>query len=149
MDLLKYAAENGIQVSATPKAPWSTDANFMHISYESGILENPNNEAPEDLYSMTKNPLLAPEKPYRLEISFVNGLPDKVKTEDGIITDKVEMFEFLNSIGGSYGVGRIDIVENRYIGLKVIFKHRSVVFLFSIWYFFTTIKLYLLLSQLL
>lgn len=119
-DLLKYASENGIPVSVTPKAPWSMDANLMHISYESGILENPENEPPSDLYQMTKDPKQAPDEFYPIEISFKGGLPVFLKTrENKIINKPLEMFEFLNSVGGEYGVGRIDIVENRFIGLKV------------------------------
>ncbi|KAF2905276.1 hypothetical protein ILUMI_00896 [Ignelater luminosus] len=118
-DLLKYASENGIPVSVTPKAPWSMDANLMHISYESGILENPENEPPSDLYQMTKDPKEAPNETYPIEINFKAGLPVYLKTrENKIINKPLEIFEFLNSIGGEYGIGRIDIVENRFIGLK-------------------------------
>ncbi|GAB0097992.1 Argininosuccinate synthase [Sergentomyia squamirostris] len=119
-DLLAYAQANGIAVEATPKAPWSMDANFMHISYESGILEDPNVIAPESLYKMTKGAALWPDKPTILEIEFIKGLPvsmtnatDKTKSKD-----PVEILEFLNRIGGDHGVGRIDIVENRFVGLK-------------------------------
>lgn len=118
-DLLKYASENNIPVSATPKAPWSMDANLMHISYESGILENPFNEPPADLYLMTQNPKTAPNLCCTLEISFKNGLPFSIKTQDGITTKPLDILILLNKIGGLHGIGRIDIVENRYIGLKV------------------------------
>jgi argininosuccinate synthase len=118
-DLLEYAATNNIPVSATPKAPWSMDANLMHISYESGILENPNNEAPHDLFLMTVDPKKAPNEPFKLSIEFAKGLPIKVITQDAEVYDSpLEIFTFLNKIGGKYGVGRIDIVENRFIGLK-------------------------------
>lgn len=120
LDLIKYAEENDIPVSAKPSAPWSTDANIMHISYESGILENPYQIAPENLYEMTKNPQQAPMKSYRLKIHFKNGLPTKA---DDLQTQKtytkpLEILKFLNEIGGIYGIGRIDIVENRFVGLK-------------------------------
>jgi argininosuccinate synthase len=122
-DLLEYAATNNIPVSATPKAPWSMDANLMHISYESGILENPNNEAPHDLFLMTVDPKKAPNEPFKLSIEFAKGLPIKVITQDAEVYDSpLEIFTFLNKIGGKYGVGRIDIVENRFIGLKVCAK---------------------------
>ncbi|XP_017769335.1 PREDICTED: argininosuccinate synthase [Nicrophorus vespilloides] len=117
-DLLKYAAENGIPVSVTPKAPWSMDANLMHISYESGILENPNTEAPEDLFMMTKNPLTCTLKPMRIEIEFCKGVPVQLKTADKVIKDNLQIFLYLNKLGGDFGIGRIDIVENRFIGLK-------------------------------
>lgn len=98
------------------------DANLMHISYESGILENPNNEAPSDLFLMTKDPRNAPNATYRLEIHFSSGYPTLLRLEDGLeLKDKLEMFTKLNELGGERGVGRIDIVENRFIGLKVTF----------------------------
>jgi len=119
-DLMEYAQKHGIPVSATPKAPWSMDANLMHISYESGILENPKNHAPDDLYMMTKNPEDSPSVPDILEIEFKRGVPVKVTNKkDGNSQDKpLEIFRYLNDIGGKHGVGRIDIVENRFIGMK-------------------------------
>ncbi|XP_018568294.1 argininosuccinate synthase [Anoplophora glabripennis] len=117
-DLLKYASENDIPVSVTPKAPWSMDANLMHISYESGILENPSKEPPKDLYLMTKDPRSAPNEPVRIEIHFQHGLPVSVKTDGSSFNNPLDIFLFLNKIGGQHGVGRIDIVENRFLGLK-------------------------------
>lgn len=118
--LFQYAAEHGIPLPVTPKAPWSMDANFMHISYESGVLEDPSKEAPEELYQMTKNPITAPDTPEIVSIEFKCGLPVKVSNEKaGIALDKpLEMFQYLNDVGGKHGVGRIDIVENRFVGLK-------------------------------
>uniref|UniRef100_A0A7N5ZZX7 Argininosuccinate synthase n=1 Tax=Anabas testudineus TaxID=64144 RepID=A0A7N5ZZX7_ANATE len=102
------------------KAPWSMDANLMHISYESGILENPKSHAPADLYLMTKNPEDAPSAPDVLEIEFKIGVPVKVtNVKEGISKDSpLDIFTYLNEIGGKHGVGRIDIVENRFIGMK-------------------------------
>ncbi|XP_031359398.1 argininosuccinate synthase [Photinus pyralis] len=118
-DLLEFAARNKIPVSATPSAPWSTDANLMHISYESGILENPSNEAPADLYTITSNVEETPDEPCILQISFKNGLPTSVTFKNNQrIENSLEMYMKLNGIGGIHGVGRIDIVENRFIGLK-------------------------------
>ncbi|TRY87931.1 hypothetical protein DNTS_005229, partial [Danionella cerebrum] len=109
-DLMEYAEKHRIPVPVTPKAPWSMDANLMHISYESGILENPKNRAPADLYLMTRNPEECPDKADELEISF---------SSDGTVRDSpLEIFRYLNEIGGKHGVGRIDIVENRFIGMK-------------------------------
>lgn len=120
-DLLKYAEQHNIPVSATPKAPWSMDANFMHVSYESGILEDPATFAPEDLFQMTASPHDAPNTPSRLSITFQQGLPVMLKTQDNIILNTpITIFTALNDLGGRHGVGRIDIVENRFIGLKVI-----------------------------
>lgn len=116
---MKYASENGIPVSVTPKAPWSMDANLMHISYESGILEDPSKEPPKDLYLMTKDPRSAPDESVRLEIQFEHGLPISAKTDNGFFNNALDIFLFLNKIGGQHGVGRIDIVENRFLGLKV------------------------------
>lgn len=120
-DLLKYAQVNGIEVEATPKAPWSMDANFMHISYESGVLEDPAHVAPESLYKMTRGPKAWPEKPTILEVEFVKGVPVAVIVDKIKIVDPVAILELLNRIGGENGIGRIDIVENRFVGLKVRF----------------------------
>lgn len=93
--------ENGIPLPVTPKAPWSMDANLMHISYESGILENPEQEGPEDLYQMTKNPLTGPDTPDTLQIDFKSGMPVKVKNlGDGTEkNDALELYLYLNEIG--------------------------------------------------
>ncbi|KAL6096838.1 ass1 [Pungitius sinensis] len=119
-DLMEYAQKRGIPVPVTPKAPWSMDANLMHISYESGILENPKSHGPADLYLMTKNPEDAPNTPDVLEIEFGNGVPVKVTNikESQSKDSPLEIFLYLNEIGGKHGVGRIDIVENRSIGMK-------------------------------
>ncbi|XP_077505558.1 argininosuccinate synthase [Amblyomma americanum] len=119
-DLFAYAKEHGIEVPVTPKAPWSMDANLMHVSYESGILENPESPAPEEIYLMTRDPRKAPEEPETLEIEFENGKPVKVtNVSNGVQkTDSLELFLYLNEIGGRHGIGRIDIVENRVIGMK-------------------------------
>nr|CAI5864757.1 unnamed protein product [Callosobruchus analis] len=117
-DLMKYAAEHSIPVVATLKAPWSMDANLMHVSYESGILEDPENEPPKDLFLMTKDVKDASAKPTRLEIHFKEGLPTLVKGEKISYTKPIEILTYLNKIGGEHGVGRIDIVENRFIGMK-------------------------------
>uniref|UniRef100_A0A8C1SJW0 Argininosuccinate synthase n=1 Tax=Cyprinus carpio TaxID=7962 RepID=A0A8C1SJW0_CYPCA len=102
------------------QAPWSMDANLMHISYESGVLENPKNHAPPDLYQMTKNPEDSPNEPDLLEIHFTRGVPVKVThVKEGTCKETpLEIFCYLNEIGGKHGVGRIDIVENRFIGMK-------------------------------
>ncbi|KAF4469705.1 argininosuccinate synthase [Fusarium albosuccineum] len=117
-DLLKFAAENNIPVSSTPKAPWSQDENLVHCSYEAGILEDPDHTPPKDLWIQTVDPLEAPEQPLDFTIYFEKGLPVKVTTPDKESTDSVELFKLLNKVGHDHGVGRIDIVENRFIGLK-------------------------------
>ncbi|KAI0213355.1 Argininosuccinate synthase [Lamellibrachia satsuma] len=119
-DLFEFAKENNIPLPVTPKSPWSMDANLMHISYESGILEDPNIEGPADLYQMTTDPSKAPNQPEKLEIEFKNGLPVRVKNlnDNTEKTDTLQLFLYLNELGGKHGVGRIDIVENRFIGMK-------------------------------
>jgi argininosuccinate synthase len=116
--LLDYAAANNIPVTSTKAKPWSMDANLAHCSYEAGILENPDQTPPEDMWTMTDNPMTAPNDPADITISFEKGLPVKVVSKEGTYTDSVELFTALNQIGRVHGVGRIDIVENRFIGLK-------------------------------
>ncbi|CAN9504490.1 unnamed protein product [Ophioblennius macclurei] len=120
LDLMEYAKEHNIPVPVTPKAPWSMDANLMHISYESGILEDPKSHAPVDLYMMTKNPEDSPNVPDVLEIEFRKGVPVKVTNVKDATSKNtpLDIFLYLNEIGGKHGVGRIDIVENRFIGMK-------------------------------
>lgn len=119
-DLFEYARLHNIPLPVTPKSPWSMDANLMHISYESGILENPDTEAPEDMYQMTTDPQKAPDEADILVLDFQDGIPVKVTNQKTKVTmtDPLQMFTYLNKIGGRHGVGRIDIVENRFIGMK-------------------------------
>ncbi|KZP01894.1 argininosuccinate synthetase [Calocera viscosa TUFC12733] len=117
--LLAYAAEKKIPVVQTASKPWSTDENLFHISYEAGILEDPNTTPPADMWKLTTDPLHAPAEPERLQIEFKTGLPVKVTTAAGqTYTDSVEIFLALNQLARKHGVGRIDIVENRFIGVK-------------------------------
>lgn len=117
-DLLKFAAENSIPVSSTPKAPWSMDENLVHISYEAGILEDPDTTPPKELWLRTIDPRDAPNEPVEFSIHFDKGVISKVVIGEKEITDSVESFHALNKIGSDAGVGRVDIVENRFIGLK-------------------------------
>ncbi|KAI8255806.1 Argininosuccinate synthase [Colletotrichum sp. SAR 10_77] len=118
IDLLDYAAEKGISVSSTKAKPFSMDDNFAHCSYEAGVLEDPDVTPPEDMWTKTVSPLNAPDAPLDITIHFEKGTPVKVVTPQQTATDSVELFGLLNRIGGEHGVGRIDIVENRFIGLK-------------------------------
>ena len=115
-----YAKEKGIPVPVTKKSPWSMDANLMHVSYESGILEDPETHAPTDLWQMTVSPKEAPDKDELLSIEFKHGVPIKVTNKsDGTVKDSaLEIYTYLNTVGGRNAVGRIDIVENRFIGMK-------------------------------
>lgn len=97
-----------------------SDENLFHISYEAGILEDPDQTPPDDMWKLTVDPRKAPEKPEAVTIDFEKGIPVKVTfPESGkTVTDSVEMFLELNALARKHGVGRIDIVENRYIGVK-------------------------------
>jgi len=118
--LFEYAKSKNIPLPVTPKSPWSMDGNLMHISYESGILEDPNVVGPNDIWQMTTDPKDAPNEPDVIEIEFKRGKPVGVKNAaDGTsLTNCLQLFSYLNKIGGKHGVGRIDIVENRQIGMK-------------------------------
>ncbi len=119
-DLINYAKEKGIPIKATHEKPYSTDANLMHISYESGVLEDPNTPPSEDMFEWTKAPRDAPDKETGLEIHFKDGLPVKVVNTGTkeVISGPLPIFTYLNKAGAENGVGRIDIVENRFVGIK-------------------------------
>ncbi|KAI8099385.1 argininosuccinate synthase [Halteromyces radiatus] len=119
-DLLAFAAEKGIPVVQTAAKPWSTDENLFHISYEAGILEDPNVTPPKDMWKLTVDPEDAPNTPERITISFEKGIPVKVVNHnDGTeVTEPVALFTYLNTIARRNGIGRIDIVESRFIGVK-------------------------------
>ncbi|KAJ7036516.1 argininosuccinate synthetase [Mycena alexandri] len=118
--LLEYAAKSNIPVVQTASKPWSTDENMFHISYEAGILEDPNVTPPADMWKLITAPEEAPETPERITIEFTAGLPTKVTVPASgkTYTDAVEVFLALNALGRTHGIGRIDIVENRFIGVK-------------------------------
>lgn len=119
-DLLAYAEKHGIEVEATKKAPYSMDANLMHISYEAGVLEDPRTRPSADMFRMTKDPKDAPDTPTDVSIHFEKGIPVRVvNSAAGIdIADAVEIFTYLNGVAGENGIGRVDIVENRFVGIK-------------------------------
>ena len=114
-DLIEFAKENEIDVPVTPSKPYSCDRNLLHISYEGGILEDPWNEPPEDMFEMTVSPEDAPDKPTYIDIEFDKGIPVKV---DGVELSPANLLLSLNEIGGKNGVGRVDMVENRFVGMK-------------------------------
>jgi argininosuccinate synthase len=119
-DLLAFAKQHGIEVSATAEKPFSTDENLMHKSYESGILENPMARPDKDVFTVCVDPKDAPDKETTIEIDFKDGTPIAVRNlADGRQeTDPLALFTYLNQLGRQNGVGRIDIVENRYVGIK-------------------------------
>jgi argininosuccinate synthase len=113
--LLDYAKKNDIPVPVTKKRPWSSDRNLLHISFEGGILEDPWAEAPEEMYVLTKAPEKAPNKPQYVEIEFKNGNAVAV---DGEKMTPAHLLAHLNYLGGEHGVGRVDLLENRFVGMK-------------------------------
>lgn len=119
-DLLNFAEEHGIEVTATKGKPFSEDDNLLHISHEAGILEDPLYEAGEDVYSRTTAPEDAPDTPGRIAITFKDGIPVMVENlDDGTKkTAPLELFQYLNEMGSIHGIGRLDMVENRYVGIK-------------------------------
>jgi len=114
-DCVAYAKKHGIPVPVTKEKPYSSDANLLHISFEGGILEDPWAEPPADMFVMTKSPQEAPDKPRYVEIHFEQGDPVEV---DGQRLSPANLLAVVNEIGGEHGVGRVDLVENRYVGLK-------------------------------
>ncbi len=114
-DLLAYAAEKGISLAAVGRPEYSMDANVMHISYEGGVLEDPWAGPPADMFRMTTNPEDAPDQPELVTIRFERGTPVAVNDEP---LEPVPLLERLNTIGGRHGIGRVDIVENRFLGMK-------------------------------
>ena len=114
-DLIQYAKEHKIPVSVTAEKPYSIDANIMHRSYEGGILEDPWAEAPEHIFFMTRAPEKAPDTPAYVVIGFEQGMPVAV---NGEALDPVALLTKLNLLAGEHGVGRVDLVENRFVGMK-------------------------------
>ena len=114
-ELIEYAKEHDIPVGVTREKPYSCDANIFHISYEGGILEDPWSPYPEDMFQLTVSPEKAPDRSTVIDIDFERGIPVAL---DGKLVSPVELMEKLNSLGGTHGIGRVDIVENRYVGMK-------------------------------
>ncbi len=114
-DLIAYARQYGIPVPVTAAKPYSMDRNLLHISYEGGILEDPWREPPEDMFKLTVAPEKAPDRPEYVEIEFERG--DAVAVNGERLSPRAVM-ERLNTLAGQHGVGRVDIVENRFVGMK-------------------------------
>ncbi len=116
--LMKYAEEHGIAIDyqkQATKSPYSMDANLLHISYEGGILEDPWTEAEEEMWRWSVSPENAPDQPTYIELTYQNGDPVAL---NGETLSPATLLETLNKLGGDNGVGRLDIVENRYVGMK-------------------------------
>jgi argininosuccinate synthase len=114
-DLVEYASAHGIPVPVTKERPYSSDRNLFHISFEGGILEDPWREPDEEMFLLTRAPEKAPDRPTYLEIDFERGVPTAV---DGRGLSPAAMIEHLNAVAGENGVGRVDMVEDRYVGMK-------------------------------
>ena len=114
-DALDYAMEHNVPVSATPKSIYSRDGNIWHLSHEGGILEDPWQEPEEVMYQLSVAPEAAPDRPEYVVIDFQEGVPKRV---NGVALGPISLLETLNEIGGRHGVGRVDLVENRLVGMK-------------------------------
>jgi len=114
-DALEYAARHGIEVAATKEKIYSRDRNLWHISHEGGVLEEPANRAPDDVWMLSSSAEDAPQTPEFVTIGFAQGVPVSV---NGETLSAVALVEKLNELGGKHGVGRIDITENRLVGMK-------------------------------
>jgi argininosuccinate synthase len=114
-DLIAYAKDHNIPITATQEKPYSTDRNLMHVSYEGGILEDPWAAPPEDIFQLTRSPENAKGEAEYLELSFEKGEPVAV---NGQLLEPVALLASLNELGGDHGIGRVDLVENRFVGMK-------------------------------
>jgi argininosuccinate synthase len=114
-DALEYAAEYNVPVSSTLKSIYSRDRNLFHMSHEGGPLESPWNEPEEEMYVVTRSPMQAPDEPTEVQIDFEAGVPVAI---DGAKMRPVPLFQRLNELGSINGIGRVDIVENRLVGMK-------------------------------
>ncbi len=114
-DLMEYARSKGIPVPVTKEKPYSSDRNLLHISFEGGILEDTWNEAPEDMFVLSVSPEAAPDAPTYVEIAYEKGNPVAV---DGKKMTPATLLAHMNDLGGRNGIGRVDMVENRFVGMK-------------------------------
>ena len=114
-DLIAYAQKHGIPVPVTAKKPYSSDRNLLHISFEGGILEDPWLEPMEEMFLLSRSPEKAPDKPVYVEIDFEAGNPVAV---NGKRLAPAQLLAEMNRLGGEHGIGRADLVENRYVGMK-------------------------------
>jgi argininosuccinate synthase len=113
--LMEFAQRHGIAVPTTHNKPYSTDGNLLHVSYEGGILEDPWASPPEDLFTLTVSPQQAPDQSEVIEIAFAAGNPVAV---NGQSLSAAALLSELNRLGGKHGIGRVDLVENRFVGMK-------------------------------
>ncbi len=114
-ELIAFAKTHNIDIPVSKSKPYSSDRNILHISFEGGVLEDPYTEPNEEMFTLSKSPFDAIDEPKYIEISFYKGIPVAI---DGNGLSPVELMETLNKLAGEHGIGRIDIVENRLIGMK-------------------------------
>jgi argininosuccinate synthase len=119
-DLIRYAQDHAIAVKVTQEKPWSSDPNLMHASYEAGELEDPKTRPSDSMFEMSLSPKEAKDEESEIEIEFARGNPTRVRNlSAGVVkASPVELFEYLNQVGGQNGIGREDMVENRFVGIK-------------------------------
>ncbi|MFZ5765200.1 MAG: argininosuccinate synthase [Thermodesulfobacteriota bacterium] len=113
--LIAYAEQHSIPIPVTKEKPYSSDENLLHISFEGGILEDPWNEPDPSMFKLTRSPETAPDKPTYIELTFAGGNPVAI---DGETLSPAAMLARLNELGGMNGIGRLDMVENRFVGMK-------------------------------
>ncbi len=113
--LVEFAEKHAIPIPVTKEKPYSSDENLLHISFEGGILEDPWNEPDPAMFKLTVSPEQAPDRPTYLEVEFSNGDPVAL---DGLPLEPLALFQQLNRLGGENGIGRLDLVENRFVGMK-------------------------------
>ena len=119
-DMLRYARRNNIPIKTSRRKPWSSDPNLMHISYEAGELEDPERRPRESMFQMTRSPRRAPNRETELQIDFHRGSPMEIRnlTDGTVRSSSLSLFSYLNHVGGVNGIGREDMVENRFVGIK-------------------------------
>ena len=114
-EMIAYAKKNNIPVKATKNKPWSSDENLMHISFEAGMLEDPWEKPLEEMFEYSVSPQKAPDKASEILIDFENGIPISVNSEK---MSPAKLLAYLNKLGGENGIGRVDMVESRFVGMK-------------------------------
>ncbi len=119
-DLIRYADEKKIPIDATAAKPFSMDENLMHKSYEAGVLEDPMHAPSADMFTVTRSPYDAPDESASIEMQFKDAVPTRITNlQDGTVLEKpLELFGYLNDLGSTHGIGRVDMVENRMVGIK-------------------------------
>jgi argininosuccinate synthase len=119
-DMINYAQKKGIPIPVTADKPYSSDDNLMHISYEAGVLEDPKFKPDREMFLKTQDPMEAQDQAEDIMVEFKDGIPVRVENlSDGTVEkDPLGLFQYLNKLAGKHGIGRVDLVENRFVGMK-------------------------------